>query len=268
MISTTISNDTTIQFDNMSGYVETKLGNKLIMEDYHMIYKVDDDFYIFGIFDGHGGYYISKQLPSLFKKYITTPFHLSISSLLEICYLIDHDLYKLWYNNNNGGSTVLLVIYTTLKTIILHIGDTKAKCYNHNNMLLYETIDHNISNIDELDRIRSIDNNIITYINKIRINNQLSVTRSIGNYKYKIINNKYDGKYSVINCVPEIKIIDTSELRCIIMGSDGFWNISNSCKLDDIISNPEKQVQYELHTWIQEESANDNITLIGLYFNS
>ena len=265
MITSTIHDVNSINLKNMSGFVETKLGNKLIMEDYHMIYKIDDNFYIFGIFDGHGGYSISKQLPSLIKKYIKEPFHLNIHNLLEICYLIDYELYKLWHNNNNGGSTVLLVIYTTLKVIILHLGDTKAKCYTHDNMLLYETIDHNVSNVDELDRIRENNDNILTYINKIRINNHLAVTRSIGDFQYKLTNSIYDGEKSVVIRIPEIKMIDTSELRCIIMGSDGFWNISNSCMLDDIISNSEKQVQDKLHKWIQEDSSNDNITMIGLY---
>ena len=113
MLSAVKITNNRFEFNGIDGFLYTNIGNKLIMEDYNLIYKIDDNIYIFGIFDGHGNYYIAKQLPILFKKYITSLSDINIKNLVDICYIIDKELYNSVINNKQGGSTVLLVIYTT-----------------------------------------------------------------------------------------------------------------------------------------------------------
>lgn len=259
----TVSNDQFI-FSKVDGFVHNKLGSKLIMEDFYTIDKISDGFYIFGIFDGHGGYHISKILTKLFKKYITLEDHLEKSYLINLCHKIDRELYNKWNNIIGGGSTVLLVLYTDLKTIILNIGDSKAKCYDIYNNIIYESENHNLDNIHEFNRIYSSFQHVITYNNGIRIDNRLSLTRSIGDYTYKKVNNIYNSKSGIITCIPDIRIIDSEKVHHIIMGSDGFWNISN---IDNLIDFSKNHFQNDIIQYINTSKKNDNITLIALNIN-
>jgi len=63
-----------------------------------------------------------------------------------------------------------------------------------------------------------------------RINNNLNLSRALGDFTFK--NNKSLGPYDqMVIAVPEIIKIKTSTTKFIIMGCDGIWERKNSVQM-------------------------------------
>ena len=245
-------------------------GNRIKMEDYHLtlLYK---NIQIFGIFDGHGGNLLSKTLPTLLEPIHKLVYQFYKKSINKETFTnqinqqnIYIDKYFIKPSYKNQGSTLHLLYITPGSSIILiNVGDSKSIIVHKNNIIL-ETIQHRPSHYIEYDRIIRNGDNVSRNENTIRINNKLSVSRSFGDFRYKYINNKYNGLESTVSVDSDIYVIDIEQNSYIIMASDGLWdNVSQEYIINTIqlYKNMEIIIKYLLNR-VLLEGSNDNITII------
>lgn len=232
------------------------------MLDNYLI-ESDEDCIIFGIFDGHGSNIFSQDL----KKYI---FDIK-NSLSKNTYIInklfisiDKILYKKYKFLNGGTTCTLVYIFKNIyKIIFINLGDSKA-IYIKDCNILYETPIFR-PNLNK-EKYRILNNNFkITNFNNIsRINSSLSLSRSFGDFKYKLVNNKYNGFNSAVICIPSVHKINIINNTYIIIASDGFWDYTNYEDILKILHN-NKNISQKIELLIKlaiNNYSKDNIALI------
>jgi serine/threonine protein phosphatase PrpC len=195
-------------------------GSRLYMED-HCDIQEYGDWYYFGVFDGHGGEFVSQYLKdNLFRairenmKFTSRPYHhTSIPDrLIQSFEQINSQLKKEHLQESlHCGSTaiVALVNKRSGKVYFANTGDSRAV-----SSLLHTTIDHKPSNKYELSRVgkHNIWKNGI-----MRLGGSLAMTRSFGDFDLE--------KYGLI-ATPEISTftIDTDH-EFLVLATDGIWDI-------------------------------------------
>ncbi|XP_019168244.1 PREDICTED: probable protein phosphatase 2C 24 [Ipomoea nil] len=112
------------------------------------------------------------------------------------------------------GSTAVVAIVTPDKIIVANCGDSRAVlCRNGKAIPLSN--DHKPDRPDELNRIQEAGGRVI-YWEGPRVLGVLSMSRAIGDNYLK----------PYVICEPEVTITDrTPEDDCIILGSDGLWDV-------------------------------------------
>lgn len=247
---------------NLDIYVGNTIGNRIDMEDFYHIHEYKD-FIILSLTDGHGGIDISKNL----NKYlhglydIILLFHNKIINLdilqkkIQKFFLYLDNKFKKF---KNQGSTLSIIIISDLYIYHINLGDSKM-LYIKNNNIIYNSILHRPNNNEESLRIRKTYN----IINN-RIDNSLSLSRSIGDYKFKIYNNKYDGILSAVSVIPSINYFEKLKNSYIIFCTDGFNDFVDIFSIINILNNNtiNNSLINKLINYSIQKGSNDNITLI------
>ena len=222
---------------------------------------------IFLIADGHGGKYISKIVCNkiLFNFYKGYKFSdkLKCNKLFR---LIDKEIFKNYYlkNPKREGSTLSMLILYDKSILGINLGDsnylirTSDKNYSGNR--------HRPDDLEEIKRV--IDNKLkVIKIGKhFRIDGKLEISRSFGDFSYKVISNKYDGIKSAVTCIPCHKKYQKN-FNYIIIATDGFWDFVSKKiaieiidRLINIISL--KKIIEKLVNLAIYNGSKDNITII------
>ena len=184
-----------------------KLGNTIItknkgprptMEDF-VINEKFKDIQLVGVFDGHGGDYISKHLP-LYMSKLLSKIHANRYDKLEIINLIRSHYVAIdiqFLNNKNiqlmnTGSTSALAMCFDKKIYTIHSGDSRCIVFTKDK-LIHSTKDHKPHVPTERKRIESSKHipSKVLFIHGIpRINGKLAVSRGFGDFEYKISKDK------------------------------------------------------------------------------
>tara|TARA_Y100000385_G_scaffold190689_2_gene197096 strand:+ start:3670 stop:4539 length:870 start_codon:yes stop_codon:yes gene_type:complete len=247
-------------------------GNRKSMEDYYYI-DVIENIKAIALFDGHGGDDISNILPKLLKninRYVLDYKNLNINienlskKISKEFIFIDKMLMKNFFYRI--GSTAIILYIFDNNIISINLGDSKSMFINYQFEKKFETNVHRPNEIIEYYRIIN-SNNKVTLNNKIyRINNQLSVSRSFGDFRLKILNSKYDGINSPVSVIPDIYNFFIDENLFIIVATDGFWDYIKYHEIIDIIkkynSDDTNKISHNLILKSIENGSNDNISLI------
>ena len=240
-------------------------GNRISMEDYYFIdtYK---ELIIIMIFDGHGGKTISSNIYKylnnlhelIYNYYLTKISYKSfINSINNFFVTLD----KLFIKYKNEGSTVSIIYISNNDIYHINLGDSKMIYINKSNNILFQSKQHRPKNYNEAKRI--LKNNTI---NNNRIDNKLSVSRTIGDYTYKLYNNKYNGIISPVSCIPSYKSITIQNNSYIILATDGFWDYITNDEIFKIINLNDTHKNYVNNLIFKaiQNGSNDNIILILL----
>ena len=264
--TTTISNIKTYShtINNININIGKIQGNRINMEDYYIIENYYD-LTIIGVFDGHGGTSMSKNIYAeftpinklIYSYYSNTIKYNTLVRSLSKCFL---KLDKKLIHYTNQGTTISILYISNKYIYHINLGDSKM-IYVYNNNILYENELHRPNIESERKRILKT-----TYIFNNRINNQLSLSRSIGDYKYKFIKNKYNGIKSPVSCIPSFKKITIKDNSYCILSTDGFWDYIDYKDILQIIEFEEsiKNSITKLILHAIKNGSNDNIILIIL----
>jgi len=159
-------------------------GHRNAMEDRIIDTHIFENWYMYGVLDGHGGSEcvedIQINLPLFFKKafqkYNGMP---QDDVLINTC--IDFDISHCSdYISGSTASIIFINIYTN-ELVSLNIGDSSTFCYS-NDKLLFEAEEHKPDNINEHERIIKSGN----FVSSGRINKMLAVSRAFGDCDYKL----------------------------------------------------------------------------------
>ena len=217
---------------------------------------------LFGIFDGHGGDFVSKYLKENFapnlEKNIKKNNSLNFRSILKTAIeSIDKDLEK-FGEAENCGSTGTVVIVNNNSVYCANIGDSKCFYISKNNVVQLSE-DHNCSNQKEKEELKK--KGIKIFQN--RVFGCLALTRTFGDNELK-----KDG----VGCEPSIKkiFLDKNNVKFIIIASDGIWDVVNEEKLWEMYNGltigTSEEFCNKLVDFAMNNGSNDNISCIVLSF--
>ena len=208
--------------------------------------KIDQIFYFFGIFDGHGGKGCSSYLQDNLHKHIQD---FSAENLKEAIYNSENEFltkYAIDINNNlkdTSGSCGVIAIIKHNKLIIANIGDSRIILFK-NGKLFFQTEDHKPNTEREKERIKNSggqvyqSQSLIPIYQKINLPwrvlpGRLSVSRTFGDIQAKV--EKFGGKSGVIIPSPDINEFDLDEsYDFMVIGCDGIFDVISNEEIFDI----------------------------------
>ncbi|CCU55840.1 protein phosphatase 2C [Choristoneura biennis entomopoxvirus] len=210
----------------------THIGDRKTNDDYIFIKK--KHYIVFMIIDGHGGSDCAKIFIKLFNIKFNPGNNIDIGLYIKKLFI---SINKIIINNKiESGCCVSGVYISNTKTTIFQLGDTKIYLYN-NNKLIYETIQHDITNINERNKYFKK----MIHVDVPRLYGTLTMTRAIGNYNLDI------------SCIPYIYYIPNNKYNKIILCTDGVYKKINI----DIELSAKQIIQNCLKT-----PSNDNMTIM------
>ena len=251
-------------------------------QDSFLIKKIDENNYIFGVFDGHGfeGHLVSQEIASYLEKNISS----STFSKKENIYTLFENLSSYINNCKNfnymeSGSTVVLISVFNNKLICANCGDSRAILINiKDNKITPLSIDHKPDLPEEKKRILESGGRVekIAGLGPYRVWFRdadypgLAMSRSIGDgYAHKV----------GVSDVPEILEFDLDELKpfAIVLGSDGVFEFIKNEDIKNIVQkyafNKNAQecskdiVNNSRKIWESSGYAIDDITCIVSFFD-
>ncbi|WOL00056.1 putative protein phosphatase 2C 68 [Canna indica] len=112
------------------------------------------------------------------------------------------------------GSTAVVALVSDGRLVVANCGDSRA-VLSRSGRALPLSDDHKPDRPDELARIEAAGGRVI-YLNGARVHGMLAMSRALGD--------KYLKPYVISE--PEIRVVDrTSEDECLIIASDGLWDV-------------------------------------------
>lgn len=216
-------------YNNLEISSGTYLGMRNENQDNIVIENINNKT-IFILCDGHGGNYMSKRICNMILSKFLEGFECSDQSIHTIFKEIDEYFYKKYYlkNSKREGSTCSILIFDDKKIFGVNLGDSNYLINRYDDILLGEI--HRPNNRIEISRILESGHKIIKTGKDFRIDGRLSLSRSFGDYSYKIINKKYNPTNGAVSVIPYFSSYN-KDFDFAILGSDGFWDYINTKKM-------------------------------------
>ena len=252
-------------FKSFSYHEDKNLKYRQSMEDIGVTlpdFIPDKKLSLFGIFDGHGGNdvvkYIKDRLPEIIKSNISklNNNYDSIETILTSSFdKIDNELK--FYDSEHTGSTATILLFQDNIIYCANVGDSGAYII-YDNYLKKISIDHKCSDPKEEARILNSGGKIT----KNRVMGQLVLSRCLGDL--------YCKKYGVSN-IPDISMnkLD-SNVKYIVVASDGVWDVINENELMNLSKNDKNAdgLCKDLVKLAIDKETKDNVSCIVVSFNS
>ena len=223
--------------------------------------------YIFMIADGHGGNYISKIVLNKLQLYFLKNYKFNkFKNVKKLFKLVDKDIYKQYYlkRYKREGSTLTMIIIYDNSIIGINLGDSSYIIRTSTDIIKANI--HRLNNKIEINRVLKNKQKIIKIGNNFRIEGRLELTRSFGDYIYKLKNSKYDGINSTVICVPDHKLLDNN-FKYIVLATDGLIDYISNIEIVSIIDKlieiiPLNNIIEKLIKLAVKRGSNDNISLV------
>jgi len=217
----------------------------------------------FGIYDGHGGTYVSKYLESNISNYyldknFSIPFDENFHN--QVFQIIQNQLLKSTFGYSNGSTCLLNIMYRFENKIhmnIVNLGDSRLTIVYTNGQSKQITKDHKPDDLNEKLRLEKMGGEVYKDSEGVFRIGDLSLSRAFGdgdNAPY--ISQKPDIYYKKI----------TPQTKYIIMACDGLWDVIDSDSIGKIIeelnkTNPEN-IAVELANYALLKGSTDNVSII------
>lgn len=185
---------------------------------------------VFCLFDGHGGDEVSNYLQSNIINCYKEELSLNNNHKLALkntFNTIDLNIKSHDYNYIGSTGTVIHLIKNSASHAIIYsanIGDSRAYIFTPNKYKML-TYDHRASDTSEKNRIIKSGGTIINN----RVNGQLMLTRSFGDFGFK-----YFG-VSAIPYISETNIDLSNKMQYLIIACDGVWDVLDEQYIQYII---------------------------------
>ena len=249
----------------IKSYIVTSQGPRQYMEDTYVIKKIQrgiKSIEFLGIFDGHGGIEVAAlcrdNMPLIFDHVLNTCNGDMMLALKRSFRLMD-EFVKLKEKRDTVGSTAVLTVLTDHKCWFANAGDSMTMLMYKNGKSHMVSQEHKAES--EKDRILK-SGGILTYWDGMgRVNGTLNLSRSIGDHYIKkhVISTPF---------ITHIDINKLSEVQCIVMASDGIWDVYDHTTLSNDIRkllNNDTNVDVitrNIVTNAYKRGSTDNITLV------
>lgn len=202
-------------------------GKRDYMED-QMCYYENKSIVFSGVFDGHGGgscsLFLKSALFKYFQKYVTYTKGIKMSLYNSICNANGDFLKK----RTNAGSTCNVVIINkkTNNFFVANVGDSRAIVCYKNGAVKQITRDHKPTNQYEKTQIEKRGG----FVSRGRVDGILAMSRAIGDKNIS----------QHICCIPDIFEGSLANIKYIIQGSDGLFDVMTNKQICNFISTHSK----------------------------
>ncbi|VUZ41986.1 unnamed protein product [Hymenolepis diminuta] len=202
----------------------------------------------FAVFDGHAGALVSEQCASeLLNRIVDTEEFKNIDpelapSIEEIrqgiregFLSLDEEMRKLPQivrGLDRSGSTAVCVLVTPKHLFFVNCGDSRAVLIR-DGAVGFATTDHKPAHPSERKRIQNAGGSVIVD----RVNGNLAVSRSLGDYSYKTVRNLGPTE-QLVSPEPEITVIDRDleKDQMVVLACDGVWDVMSNEHLCCVVS--------------------------------
>lgn len=229
----------------------------------------------YGIYDGHGGKFVSKFLSEHFYKYFMDKrieYPLKKREANKAFNFFQNFLKKKNKEEaTNSGSTCLIVLHYLKNNNeylnILNVGDCRCVISN-NNIAVPLTKDHKPDKPEEEHRIKQLGGNIVFDGYDYRISD-LSVSRAFGDLSAE----------PYVTCEPDLfEYMITSKDKFMIMACDGLWDVMDNQEAVDFVlktcydiktgtrNNEKINMAKRLADRALEKGSSDNVSVIVVFF--
>lgn len=218
---------------------------------------------LFGVYDGHGGDWVSKYLESNIPNYymnkkFVPPFDEKYHT--QVFHIIQDQLLKNSNGYSNGSTCLLNLMYKYENDIhmnIINLGDSRLTIVYTNGESKPITTDHKPESRAEKIRLKKMGGDVYKDSEGVFRIGDLSLSRAFG-----------DGDNApYISQVPDIfykKI--TKFTKYIVMGCDGLWDVVESESigkvLEELAKTQPENLAVELANWTLKKGSTDNISVI------
>jgi serine/threonine protein phosphatase PrpC len=253
-------------------YFTSVKGRRDTNEDRHnVILNINNDnpklnpINLFGIYDGHGGSWVSKYLEANIPNYymdkkFVPPFNDEFHT--KVFLLIQSELLKNPLGYSNGSTCLLNIMYrdkltNTLNMNVVNLGDSRMTIVNSKGISQFVTTDHKPDDSIEKSRLTKMGGEIYKDSEGVYRIGDLSLSRAFG-----------DGDNApYISQKPDIFNIKIApDTKYIVMACDGLWDIIESEDLGSVIKTITKKnpsnIAVELAKWALEKGSTDNVSVI------
>lgn len=212
-------------------------GWRVNMEDAHIAdVSKDSPVSIFGVFDGHGGQEVAKFCAKHFINHLRKNENFEAGkykealerNFLRMDELIQQtegqeELKQLKPDSDMGnsyaGCTANVCIVTKTEIYCANAGDSRAVVYWEDGTVTPLSKDHKPDIDTEKERITGAGG----YVRDGRVNDNLNLTRAIGDFEYKR-NTALPPEKQIITAFPDITITKFDKKpRLLVLGCDGIW---------------------------------------------
>uniref|UniRef100_H2Z7Z9 PPM-type phosphatase domain-containing protein n=1 Tax=Ciona savignyi TaxID=51511 RepID=H2Z7Z9_CIOSA len=205
----------------------------------------------FAVFDGHAGSKVAEHssehlLDSIlshanFKKIIESSEKGKIEdeklvkkAIVDSFLLFDHKMRNISDAKtgfDRSGSTCVCVLITPHRFYFINCGDSRGLLCRQGTVE-FATLDHKPCNPLERERIQNAGGNVLIQ----RVNGSLAVSRALGDYEYKNVEDKSQTE-QLVSPEPDITCIERSfkEDEFIILACDGIFDVSNNEELTSYV---------------------------------
>ena len=226
-------------------------GWRVDMEDSHSaILDIPDlpKWSFFAVFDGHAGFkvaeYSSQHLleiilkQEVFKKLISGSGDQSneaIASAIKAAFFELDQIMRQTADADNGldrsGSTSVCVLISPTNFYFINCGDSRALLCK-NGEVAFATADHKPCNPLERERIQKAGGSVMLQ----RVNGSLAVSRALGDYEYKGIEDR-SASEQLVSPEPDVTTIPRSSSdEFLILACDGIFDVSTDEELRSFVS--------------------------------
>lgn len=218
----------------------------------------------FGIYDGHGGSYVSKYLETNMPNYYMNkdflpPFDENYHN--KVFQIVQNQLLKSTFGYSNGSTCLINLMYRYEDSIhmnIVNLGDSRLTIVYSNWSSKQVTKDHKPDEPTEKIRLEKMGGEVYKDSENVYRIGDLSLSRAFG-----------DGDNApYISQKPDIFIKKiTPQTKYIVMACDGLWDIIESESLGlilcELLENKKSDnLAVDLANWALEKGSTDNISII------
>ena len=249
-------------------YFSSAKGRRETNEDKHnIILNINGDdpnlnkINFFGIYDGHGGSWVSTYLEKNISNYylnkkITKPFSKEYHK--EVFHLIQSLLLKNQLGYSNGSTCLLNIMYKHNNSIhmnIVNLGDSRLVIVYSDGISKAVTKDHKPDDPIEKDRLTKMGGEVYKDSESVFRIGDLSLSRAFG-----------DGDNApYISQIPDVfykKI--SNQTKYIVMACDGLWDVIQSENLGNVINQfkNSNNLAVELVNYAIANGSTDNVSVI------
>lgn len=199
-------------------------------EDRYNVALINGDIIMYAVYDGHGSAkavsYLHEHLPDELARAL-----LSVnlddenefkSAIKDTFFKMDRELHDRYNSEEqDSGATATIALRYKDKLCIEYIGDSRGIVYDRTTgEILYETVDHDVSNKNEVARVEGLGGKIT----RNKVAGVVEVTRSFGDFRVKKIPDSEDYyPEGWVSVMPDIDILTIVPNMRLVLASDGLW---------------------------------------------
>jgi len=231
--------------------VSSMQGWRVDMEDTHTAQSVLEQlpkWSFFAVFDGHAGSKVAEHSSQhLLEEIMNQEYikELVEGKAQEKVNLIEHSIKNAFLNldqkmrkicdtlNNSdkSGSTSVCVLISPTRYYFINCGDSRALLCRKE-AVHFATADHKPNNPEERERIQNAGGSVMIQ----RVNGSLAVSRALGDYDYKNVNDKGPTE-QLVSPEPDITAVERNykDDQFLILACDGIFDVSTNAELSSFV---------------------------------